>query len=572
MGIRSRFKEQTLLASQPFREGDTVLCRGEKAVLSEIRQDGGCSITFGSGVSEKCVQYASITKEANSGRVTKQPCARLEHLPPSLRPNDRQARADCISADVKKAVQDIYESGCATSPHQRDSVFRRLSRHVVERAQALIMTSTFQELYQTFQRVHVGVKLSYAMFKRLAPWNLKRAYRETCVCRCCEEFRLYKDALHTVADLLAPLIPSPEECNDVEEADEDSGDTTSEQDEPAPELVRLHNFCKLSSKSKMADGLVCGGNLHTAERECIRGNCPSCGFNSLWSGPTGLRRQLVDSNGMLQPGIAPAWQVVMKWETLKSAGSTPSDGSCAEEKNGLRERREGSPIEFLDDFETASLKLPAHKYLVSDVKRALTQRDQNFWPGMLVANYDWSENGTILNAIQIQSEYWSLVHYSLFICITSHLVDDAWRSRSSHLPVGTEVTVEPEGNSIPNSLEPAAGSHFAVVKRCPSQEDAGHPTDIYLVQSGSVGELMPVPRDRLRHRKLHTVAFVCITDDKRHDAISTQHMLREQFKYWKEHHDQENPFWGWIGHSDNASHFKSGSMLNFWSRVRNGKC
>ena len=38
----------------------------------------------------------------------------------------------------------------------------------------------------------------------------------------------------------------------------------------------------------------------------------------------------------------------------------------------------------------------------------------------LLSDYDWSENGVIASARQIQSEYWSLVHYSLFIQITTY--------------------------------------------------------------------------------------------------------------------------------------------------------
>ena len=61
--------------------------------------------------------------------------------------------------------------------------------------------------------------------------------------------------------------------------------------------------------------------------------------------------------------------------------------------------------------------------------------------------YDWSENGVIAAARQIQSEYWCLTHFSLFISITSHLIVEAWLHRSSALAKGTEVTVEPEGST-----------------------------------------------------------------------------------------------------------------------------
>ena len=73
---------------------------------------------------------------------------------------------------------------------------------------------------------------------------------------------------------------------------------------------------------------------------------------------------------------------------------------------------------------------------------------------MLLSDYDWSENGVIASARQIQSEYWSLVHYSLFIQITTYLASEAWLDRRSLLPKGTEVTVELEGDAF-GELQPA---------------------------------------------------------------------------------------------------------------------
>ena len=38
------------------------------------------------------------------------------------------------------------------------------------------------------------------------------------------------------------------------------------------------------------------------------------------------------------------------------------------------------------------------------------------------SDYDWAENGVLELARQIQSEYWGLISYSLFISITSYLI------------------------------------------------------------------------------------------------------------------------------------------------------
>ena len=125
---------------------------------------------------------------------------------------------------------------------------------------------------------------------------------------------------------------------------------------------------------------------------------------------------------------------------------------------------------------------------------------------MLLIDYDWSENGVIANARQIQSEYWALTHYSLFISITTYLIVEAWLNRSSHLSVGTEVTVEPGGAvlSTAERLSPTKGSFYAVVHSTPAAEGE---TQVYSVTvfdhpekpDGTV--LAGIPRERLRHRK-----------------------------------------------------------------------
>ena len=103
-------------------------------------------------------------------------------------------------------------------------------------------------------------------------------------------------------------------------------------------------------------------------------------------------------------------------------------------------RRRPYSVLLLDEFEKASVKFPGHRQLVGAAKAAALQRDRNFWIGMLLSDYDWSENGVIAAARQIQSEYWSLVHYSLFIQITTYLDSAIWLDRRSLLAVGTEVT------------------------------------------------------------------------------------------------------------------------------------
>ena len=129
--------------------------------------------------------------------------------------------------------------------------------------------------------------------------------------------------------------------------------------------------------------------------------------------------------------------------------------------------------------------------------------------------------------------------------------------------------MEPEDAvlSTAERLSPAKGSFYAEVHGTPPGEGL---TQVYSVivfdhpelPDGTV--LAGIPRERLRHRKKHTTAFIGITDEKRHDASTTQHMLNKQFAHWV-HHSNKGKFWAWLGHSDNASHFKSGQMMNYWS-------
>ena len=176
---------------------------------------------------------------------------------------------------------------------------------------------------------------------------------------------------------------------------------------------------------------------------------------------------------------------------------------------------------------------------------------------MFLSNYDWSENGVIATARQIQSEYWCLKYYSLFISITTYLIFEAWLDRSSKLSKGTEVTVEPEGLSQPGSLEPAKGSFFATIHSGGGVE--GEDT-IYVVQKPDMTTIGGVERSRLRHRKARTTAFVQVTDEKRHDACTTQHFLNKQFEEWRSKIDLTK-FWACDGSA-------TPTMLRILNRVR----
>ena len=236
-------------------------------------------------------------------------------------------------------------------------------------------------------------------------------------------------------------------------------------------------------------------------------------------------------------------------------------GVTEQQDASLRAQRRGTVVEFLDEFERMSMKFPAHRELVVASKKAATQLKQHVWLGMLLADYDWSENGLIAAARQIQSEYWCLKYYSLFITIVSYLQPEAWHDEAALLKTGDEVTVEPEGSPA-GAKEPAKGSFFAVVHIAPAAAGAD---GVYSLKKNDGSMIEGIKRRHMRHRVFYTEAFACITDEKRHDGYTTSHFLN---RILREHYlprIEAGDFWAFIGHSDNASHFKSAQMMNYWS-------
>lgn len=206
-------------------------------------------------------------------------------------------------------------------------------------------------------------------------------------------------------------------------------------------------------------------------------------------------------------------------------------------------------------------------------------------PGVLDADSDYSEKGSIVNARQIQSEYWVQKTYTLFISIWTYLCTSTWVDRCSALDAGQPVTVEPEGLPLDacGSLDPSSEAFYAEVEiPCSSEGEQ----QLYTVRSRDGTLFDKVPRYRLRARKRRTIAFACVTNEKRQDAPTTQHFLNRILNYFRGvptaapaspppaapappyQFDNTQTFRGLVHHSDNASHFKSNKMLHYWSTVR----
>ena len=228
-----------------------------------------------------------------------------------------------------------------------------------------------------------------------------------------------------------------------------------------------------------------------------------------------------------------------------------------------------------------------------------------------------SENGEIVVKEQMQSEYWTIKYYSLLISISCFLVTSSWNDRASLLRAKAEVTVQPPWVP-PNTTTFTKGSFYAVVEVGCSEvgEDV-----IYTVRLDD-GSTQQVPRHQLRHRVWHYVAFLGITNEKQHVAITTQAFHTRQLEFWRRWNDtgrnaalayaaqdpagvpgtfensveateewaktmaasvaanddpafaqfisqlEHEQFDAYIGHRDNATHFKSSGNLHWWSLQR----
>ena len=125
---REAFLAAVEQAAKPRKElqvGDTVLCRGQLAVLTAFdAQTDACSVTYSAEGTEieKTVNY--LSRFGNGAKS-----ARIQRPPALLAPPRRKERKDKLSEETKEHVKIVYETNCPTSPHTRDRVRRlRISR------------------------------------------------------------------------------------------------------------------------------------------------------------------------------------------------------------------------------------------------------------------------------------------------------------------------------------------------------------------------------------------------------------------------------------------------------------
>ena len=381
----------------------------------------GVVVTYRHGDAYEERTYTSRTgKQAGS--------ARLQHVPPSLLPPPRATSSLATSDTTKKAILDHVAIFCPTSPHQRDVVKRQTGPFTVESKPAFILSDTREAMYSDFCEKHPSIKISYSHYKKtlkVIVWNLKKAYRSTCLDRVDVNYKWFRETLLVVAVLLADKIARPREDAD----DDDDSDEL-----PPDELtwVRIPPAADGTNQPPTdADGEPTGEELKNAtlaaalahNLRLTKAEWAACNIYSLRSNhyirvgdayyrpAKPLAQQLIDfaqltlmsmvGNALVASGCLGAatlselegtcersgfsrlwskglrqqidendefWGREVSWDSLKPGG----DATHGSTDNDLRHTVSGTIIDFLDAFEIVQRNWLPHRYHKIQAKVPLT--------------------------------------------------------------------------------------------------------------------------------------------------------------------------------------------------------
>lgn len=565
-----------------FTEGQKVLTHNGPAEIARLTADGRVVVTYRNGDS-----YAERTYTSRSG---KEPgSARLQPMPPSLLPAPRATSALATSDTTKKAIVDHAHVYCPTSPHQRDVMKRRTGPCTVEEKAALILSDVREAMFADFQEKHPEIKISFSQWKetlKTEVWNMKKAYRSTCLDRVDVNYKWHRETLLVVATMLAIEMEPPQQDADADDREEQPPDAltwhrigadpptaVADVDDnaigeelvnetlaalltkqtrlteaewascgiaklhshhyikagdsyfrPAPSLEKqLIEFASLTLMSQVGNALVCSECLgDETADDCLHDRCDRCSFRRIWS--NGIRKRIEPDDEF--------WAQEISWDMLKPGG----DSTHGSSDNELRHTVTGTLIDFLDAFEPVQGNWKPHRFHAVQAKVAERELEQNLTPKKLKKDTDWSENGELIVKDQVQSEYWHLKYYSLLITITAFLVTADWEDRESALPAKAEVTVQPEW-AVPSEGAPHVtyikGSFYGTVET--GSKSTGEGIEYTVVCND--GSRVVVPRCRLRHRVWHRVAFLGITNEKQHVGLTTQAFHTEELEFWRCWHE-----------------------------------
>ena len=228
----------------------------------------------------------------------------------------------------------------------------------------------------------------------------------------------------------------------------------------------------------------------------------------------------------------------------------------------------GTLVDFLDEFERLSETHTLHRHLVSTKRKASISYDKNVRPLIVKRDIDFSENGSMKNYKQLQSQYWVTIMYTLFVSVVSWLLASEWNREEGLLKKGDEVTVYGEKAGQPINLDSFWGVVTGVIDPAQGKYEITDENECK----------HHVNRPDLRLRKRHTKAFGHVSDDKVHDRLAMQHFTKQELeeleKYMKQYFPDDIPHGRILRlhqHSNNASqHVKNTGALYFFTCLTTG--
>jgi hypothetical protein len=200
-----------LKRSEPLAAGKAAVSHGRDCTIIDIdHAKRTCTIDCTAGGVSGSRTFTNLGKEKGG--------ARLSRPAITLRPvvAVRKTRRDAKGEEARADVEALFDAEGARSPSMKDEVRRRHGVGLYEKAQALILYSTYAALYAMFLVQYPAPKISFPLFKALRPWYVRRAKREVCQCKHCENFRLHMEVLDALPALFEPVINPPTADQDVD--------------------------------------------------------------------------------------------------------------------------------------------------------------------------------------------------------------------------------------------------------------------------------------------------------------------------------------------------------------------
>jgi hypothetical protein len=167
------------------------LCKHGEGTLT-LGQGGACSVLL-KGI-DSASDHVSEFKSTGTG----QGGGRIRRVPISFANYFRKLRKDAVSPTIRAAVRLFVERETAVSPCTKDRVRKRVAPQSYIVRQARVLLSTQHHFYESFKASHPSVTIGSWRFRKLLnedSWELRSARVESCLCKNCENFLCYEEAL-----------------------------------------------------------------------------------------------------------------------------------------------------------------------------------------------------------------------------------------------------------------------------------------------------------------------------------------------------------------------------------------